>query len=618
MASQDFVSDSEFKPDQAQSPDFVPDEQFKPDSPNPAKSEPNNPDSPDFIPDSQFVSDDEAKSNKYNTPDQQLKAGLEGAAQGILGPLAPLAETKLFGIDPADIKGRAEENPFTHGLAEAGAIAGSMLTGVGEAGLIAKAVPEVAALGKLGSMAFKGAIESMALQGGDEASKYLIGDQDPQTPVASALAHIGAAGLFGAGGGTLFGVLNLGTNKGLQALEDAKLGNKAQSFLTGYGAASRGHSLEEIEPMIAAGYDNADKAMLKAGAKLYNTGPEAAGKFVVDKAVRGAGAVGGIKLAGPWGAEPGIAAAKKYLEPTLEKLIGKPISAASRKFILPVLTKVLTTGETKGLGTALDYATKASKGAQTVNKSLDSLFRIGGQQAINAEVDDRQRNKIEQYIDDAGLQKEFNNTLQADPMPQQGYAEGGNVISHQEQDHFAKTFPDQNMLLSTAKGRVYTYLNSLKPRQSVNKLPFDHDADQAPQKRAYDRALDIAANPMSIMNHIKKGNITPQHITHFNSMWPELHDHLSKEITQRIIKSQVGDTKPSFKVRQALSLFLGSPLEATFTPNSIQAAQTAFTPMQPPQQAGKPKKDTGKIGSKSNAMYQTPDENAEQDRSTRD
>lgn len=578
------------------------------------------------IPDNQVkvdqdITDDQVQldtpTSKYGTPVEQGKAALEGAAQGIIGPLAPLAETHLFGVKPEDIKGREEENPFTKRASEAGAFAGSMLTGVGEAGLIAKAIPEVAALGKIGSMALKGALESMAMQGSDEASNIITGNQDPQTPVASALAHIGAAGLFGAGGGTLFGTLNLGTSKGLQAIEDAKLGNKAQSFLTGFGAAARGHSLEDLESLVDYGYSNADKAMLRAGAKLHGTLPDQIGKQAIDRSVEGLGAIAGNQIGGPLGGAVGYKAATK-LEPTLEKLIGRPISSASRKFIMPIITKVLTTGETKGLGTALDYATKATKGANAINKAMDSLFRIGGQQGIDYEVNDRQRNTIEKYIDDAGLQKEFNNTLQADPIPQQSFAKGGNVVSHQEENHFGKIFPDQNMLLSAAKGRVYTYLNGLKPRESVNKLPFDHEPDNAPQKRAYDRALDIAANPLSIVKHIKSGNITPQHLAHFTGMWPELHDHLSKEITNRIVRGQVKDEKPSFKVRQALSLFLGSPLEATFTPNAIVAAQSAFTPVQPPQQAGKPKKDTGKIGSKTNNLYQTADQNAEKDQSTRD
>jgi len=575
-----------------------------------------------FQPDQARTQDDlgfqpDPTPNPHDNLTEQVKAGLEGAAQGVLGPLAPLAETHLFGVKPEDIKAREEAKPFTKKASEAAAFAVSMLMGTGEAALIAKAVPEVQALGKIGSMALKGALESMAMQGSDEASNIVTGNQDPQTPVASALAHIGAAGLFGAGGGTLFGTLNLGTNKGLQALEDAKLGNKAQSFLTGYGAAARGHSLEDAMPFLEAGYEGADKSMFRLGHKLYSSMPEQIGKQAADRSTELAGAAVGSKIGGPLGGIAGYKAAK-VIEPVMEKLVGRPISAASRKFLMPIVTKVLTTGETKGLGTALDYATKATKGATAITKAMDSLFRIGGQQALDYEVNERQRNSIEKYIDDAGLQKEFQNTLQADPMPEQSFAEGGEVLQHPPINHFAKIFPDQNMLLSAAKGRVYTYLNGLKPRESMNKLPFDREPDNGLQKRAYDRALDIAANPLSIVKHIKTGNITPQHMQHFMGMWPELHDHLSKEITNRIVHGQVKDEKPNFKVRQALSLFLGSPLEATFTPTAIMAAQSAFQPMQPPQQAGKPKKDTGKIGSKSNDMYQTADQNAEKDQSTRD
>lgn len=170
-----------------------------------------------FDPDS-FIHDQQQE--QYGGTGQQLKAGLEGVAQGIAGPLAPLAETKLFGVKPEDIRGRAEANPITHGVGEAAGLTGGLLTGTGEAAVMTKAgelAASAAGLGKLaegasygarvGSAAVKQAAEMAVLGSGDEASKMIL--QDPEASAQSAIANIGlSAALGGIGGGLVAGVVS--------------------------------------------------------------------------------------------------------------------------------------------------------------------------------------------------------------------------------------------------------------------------------------------------------------------------------------------------------------------------------------------------------------------------
>lgn len=158
-------------------------------------------------------------SDKYGTPGQQSITALEGAAQGIAGPLATLGETKLLGVDPADIRGREAANPLLHGAAETVGFVGSALTGVGEASVLAKigeGAKVAAGLGELGegaSLAQKaaaGAVSQAAefatMQAGDETSKMIL--QDPDTSAQTALGNIGlAAALGGATGGFMSGAV---------------------------------------------------------------------------------------------------------------------------------------------------------------------------------------------------------------------------------------------------------------------------------------------------------------------------------------------------------------------------------------------------------------------------
>ena len=108
--------------------------------------------------------------------------------------MATLAETRLLGVKPEDISGRAEANPLTHGAAEAVGLGTGFLTGTGEAGLVAKTALKVlpraekaGLLVKAGSNALRAAMESGAIQGGDEC-KSLLGKGDSAGAVASHVA----------------------------------------------------------------------------------------------------------------------------------------------------------------------------------------------------------------------------------------------------------------------------------------------------------------------------------------------------------------------------------------------------------------------------------------------
>lgn len=169
----------------------------------------------------EFLGDSSPRAQKYGSLGQQAITGLEGAAEGVAGPLATGAETAL-GVNPEDIRARREENPISHGVGQVAGLAGSMVTGLGEGALAVKAgemiAPKAAETiaSKMGSGAVKAAIENMVIQSGDEASKMII--NDPNQSGQSAIADIGLSGVLG-------GALG-GTAGGIGGLWKAKFGNK--------------------------------------------------------------------------------------------------------------------------------------------------------------------------------------------------------------------------------------------------------------------------------------------------------------------------------------------------------------------------------------------------------
>jgi len=174
----------------------------------------------------------ELESEKYGSLGQQAKAGLEGAAEGIAGPLAPAAE-RFLGVKPEDILGRKRENPITQGVGQAVGLGASMFTGVGEGAIMAKVgqgaakaagLAEGTSLGfKIGSAAVSSAAEMAFLQGSDEASKAII--KDPDSSAQHAIANVGLSTALG-------GVMGAGIGA-VSPLWKATAGPKVEQLLTG-------------------------------------------------------------------------------------------------------------------------------------------------------------------------------------------------------------------------------------------------------------------------------------------------------------------------------------------------------------------------------------------------
>ena len=155
-------------------------------------------------------------SEKYGSTWQQVLTGIEGAAQGALGPLATAGEAGLSkmgvpGLTPEDQELRAQASPVTRYGSEAASFGASQFFGVGEAGVLArigKGAVAAADLGKaarIANFAVQGGAEVAALQAGNEISKAI--NQDPNQTLGSAAINIGLAGILGAGGSAALGAV---------------------------------------------------------------------------------------------------------------------------------------------------------------------------------------------------------------------------------------------------------------------------------------------------------------------------------------------------------------------------------------------------------------------------
>lgn len=545
----------------------------------------------------------EDTTGTYGSTGQKVLTGLEGAAQGFAGPLATGAELLLSkagvpGLSSEEIKGRQEENPWIHGLSETAGLGAGMLTGTGEAALVGKAALKAAELAKvgeaastaakIGSHAIKGLVEGGLLQAGDETSKAMLGSGDPNVPVSSLLANGVENILYGAGTGGLFGGLGGAASKALEKAGINKAGTYLHSFLSGLGESSRGLP---AEGSLARGVDS--KAY-DLGAKTWDLVNKRL-QFATPVTTAGYGAYEGYHEDGPMGAlVGGLKGLGLGFGANVAGWAGKKALSGPAASIL---LKMISNGEMepRSLFKGLDYANRVESGAQKINRNVENLFKVGGQQTINAVDPAKSRKKLDDWVGDGGIEQDVQqeiNSNAAQPSPQ-GFAKGGQVTEPptEDVDPIAKHLPEQNMLLSTAKGRISNYLKSLKPQKNQPKLAFDSEPDDRQKTKSYHRALDLANNPLSIMDKIKQGTIEPEHLTHFRNLYPELSDALQKKITTKISESQLKGEKPEFHVRQGLSMFMGTPLSGELSPQNIQAAQAVFSLKQPQQQAQPPTKN---------------------------
>lgn len=549
---------------------------------------------------------------KYSTTEQTVKGAAEAAARGATFGLSTPIEEKLGIATHEDIKGRenALDPAIAIGAESAGAIGSMFIPGVGEGWLLARGarlalpiVQDANTLAKVGRLAVRGAIEMGGFAAGDELSDALLDKGHDATAVASHIVGAGALGLLtggvaGAGG------------QALEKIQNAKLGEYLDNLAIGLGAASKG---EEHVAAIGAMHDMLGEKVPKGvehGVRLYSEMSKHIAGAVAETAAGAVGALighasgmGGEAL----GARLGYEAAKRWIAPYADKLASTTIN---KRIATPVLLKALSVGEHYGITNALNYGTKAAKGLNSTTKAVEDLFNIGGKEAMHALESDNdkldksiQNNDVEQQVQD----------MQQQSQPQ-NFAEGGavQVKPLESSGGVASLYPAQHQMLTSAKVRMSDYLKQLRP-QEPQQMMYDTKHRDATKERTYRSALSIANAPLSVITHLKHGTMTLEHVKHLNSMYPELHDHLSKKLTETMMKHQYDEEKrPSYKIRQGLAMFMGSPLDSTMTPQSITAAQATFQPQQPqqPQQGQKNKKGTGSL-SKFSKDYQTASQSRE-------
>lgn len=207
------------------------------------------------------------------------------------------------------------------------------------------------------------------------------------------------------------------------------------------------------------------------------------------------------------------------------------------------------------------------KGHALVDKAVQGVFKsaedVLPEKALPT---DKHREKLENFI----------KVAQEDPEALHTLAENAGTYA-----------PQHGIAAGAIAGRALSYLLSQRP----NTQPMDAlGPDRTPtafERAAYNRALDIAQQPLVVLKAAKDGSITPQDVTALDSMYPSLYASLKTKAIGYMVEAKAKGVLIPYRTRIGLSLFLGMPLESSITPQNIAANQAQPT-QAAPQQGSKP------------------------------
>ena len=169
--------------------------------------------------------------------------------------------------------------------------------------------------------------------------------------------------------------------------------------------------------------------------------------------------------------------------------------------------------------------------------------------------------------------------------------------------------PGHETAIAKTSGDAVAYLNSQRP-QATKALPLDNEPkiSQA-QKSQFQRTLSIAQQPLMALKYLKEGTLVPQDVATIKTLYPDYYQKMTEKMLSELTNHlSDGGTVP-YKIKQGMSLFLGSPLDSTMTPFSIQSTQSVFAGQAMAKAAAaqaKPRKMPSKISDN----YQTANEGA--------
>jgi hypothetical protein len=137
--------------------------------------------------------------------------------------------------------------------------------------------------------------------------------------------------------------------------------------------------------------------------------------------------------------------------------------------------------------------------------------------------------------------------------------------------HYA---PDHSMAMGQMVANTVNYLNGLRP-QEIQASPLDTPVKDHLQQERFDRALDIAQQPLIVLHNLNEGMLTPENVADLQAMYPSVYQNMVGKLNSAIVDQVAAGEDIPYTTRLGLSTLLGQPMDSTLSQPSIMAAQLA-------------------------------------------
>jgi hypothetical protein len=243
-----------------------------------------------------------------------------------------------------------------------------------------------------------------------------------------------------------------------------------------------------------------------------------------------------------------------------EKILGPVFSNLAKPFAENAV-------DSEAAKAAVDYLANAVRGEFVMNQAVRGLFQTAEIIPKSLMPTEASRTKLQTALDQMH-------------SPQVAMNVGAGLAHY---------MPDHSTTAAAVAAQASSYLNSIRPR-SQPASPFDAlpPLDKA-QTARYDRALDIAQQPLMVLQFAKEGTLTPQDVKTIRSVYPGFHSAVVSKINNELIARHAAGERVPYSQRIALSQLTGAPLDATMIPQRMHGIMLSQSPAQPQQQGG-PKK----------------------------
>lgn len=143
--------------------------------------------------------------------------------------------------------------------------------------------------------------------------------------------------------------------------------------------------------------------------------------------------------------------------------------------------------------------------------------------------------------------------------------------------------------------KVVSYLNQKapKPTRSTNTLQplLDNWKPSEEEASKFERHVRAAMDPMSVLDDLNKGTLTPEAAEAFRTLYPKLHELTVSKIAEKLATAK---KQLPYEDRVNLSLLLGTPVDDSMRPDFIARTQQLWA-KKPTEGGGRKTANMGKL-----------------------